>query len=441
MRNGWRWLAVVFLTGLFALQIYRAATLSITVDEARVFKDFIHPDPAVLLARYDAAHHVLQTYLSWFFAKRWGGSELVLRIPALLAAIAYFGFVYRFSARLFGGYPPAAIAGILVLAANPLVLDHLALARGYGVALALFAWAVWFALEDRLFAAGVLSGLSVASNLTFLVPALALAVAVFAFTRRRRAMLLEYVAPGSLICAFIIVLPVLHATPGHFYFGTPDFSRMFTSLVDASLDRRYWGAPVRLLGVVLGLVALAVAAGALGRKCREARLLSLTLFLSLAATVAIHVVLNTPYPFFRTGLWLIFLMTAAALAAGREWPRAAMGIALVTGALYLTQYDPHFVQEWRGTAAVKRYMKAIRDREAGSGRTVLVSGGADFKFPTDYYRIRLRMESMQEMPFESPVGGADYYLFDGPLRHDMMRQWNATLIEDDQRCLCLLAAR
>jgi hypothetical protein len=441
MRNGWRWLAVLFLAALFALQFYRAATLSITVDEARVFTDFIHPDPPLLLSSYDAAHHVLQTYLSWYFAKRWGGSELVLRIPALLAAIAYFAFVYRFTARIFGAHGPARFIGILVLAANPLVLDHLALARGYGVALALFAWAVWCALNDRLWGAGVLSGLTVAANLTFLIPVCALAVVVFVFTSRRRAMIFEYVAPGVLTCALIVLLPLLHVKQEHFYFGASGLAQMLVSIMEVSLDRRSWGTPVLIAGLALGLSALVAAASALRSKNRPARMLSLTLFLSLLLTIAVHLVWRTPYPYLRTTIWLIFLVTAAALPAVREWPKAVIGVALVTGVLYLTQYDPRYVQEWRFTASVKRYMQIIRQREAASQRSFLVSGAFEFRYPLEYYRIRMRLHAMREVPFDSPADNADYYLFHGPGRHDMMRQWNSTLIEDDQRCLCLLAAR
>lgn len=447
MRGGWRRLAAAILFGLFALQVYRAATQSITVDEARVYMDFIHPDPPVLLRQYEAAHHVLQTYLSWLFAKWWGGSELALRLPALLASIAYFAFVFRFSGRLFGRSAMFFIS-VLVLAANPLILDHLALARGYGVALALFAWALMAAFDDRLLPAGILSGLSVAANLTFLIPACALAAAAFVFTSRRRSMLSEFLGPAAIVFALVAGLPLLNAKAEHFYYGAPSLLRTFTSLAEASLDRRFWGWGLATFGAVAGLLALALSAAGLVRGGREARFTSSTLALALAAAVGLHVAFGTPYPFFRTGIWVLFLITVAGLAGGcvvaGSYPRtgaAAAVLALVTGCAYLTQYDPRFAIEWRSAAAVKRFMQYIRGREAAAGRSFSVSGSLEYKFPCDYYRVRFGMDRMAGLGFEEPRPQADYYIFDGPDRHDLARQWGARLVEDDRLCLCLLAER
>ena len=57
----WSRLAFAWLVLLTALNVYRAATWSMTIDEARVFIDFIATPFQTLFASYDAAYHVLQT--------------------------------------------------------------------------------------------------------------------------------------------------------------------------------------------------------------------------------------------------------------------------------------------------------------------------------------------------------------------------------------------
>lgn len=79
---------------------------------------------------------------------------------------------------------------------NPLVLDFLVAARGYGIALALFTYALvllvrWGQNEkDRrpasLVKAGIALGLSVAAKLVFAVPVFAVVVAALVLAQPRR---------------------------------------------------------------------------------------------------------------------------------------------------------------------------------------------------------------------------------------------------------------
>src|ERR1039457_5614163 len=136
------------------------------------------------LSRFDANNHVLNTLLVRISTARFHLTELSLRLPSLLAGVLYLWVVFRMARRLFGDGPAfLAVVGLLTL--NPIVVDALSEARGYGMALASWMLALELILElvqlfslQQLNLAGICLGLSVAATLPFAAPAVAL-LAVF----------------------------------------------------------------------------------------------------------------------------------------------------------------------------------------------------------------------------------------------------------------------
>src|SRR6185437_5885015 len=83
-------LAVILLGFLFATNIYRAATQSITVDEAFTYNQFV-PDPGppepIQRAPYN---YNLNTLLAKLSVQLLGLSELTFRLPSVLGGLVYF---------------------------------------------------------------------------------------------------------------------------------------------------------------------------------------------------------------------------------------------------------------------------------------------------------------------------------------------------------------
>lgn len=457
----WRIVAALFLSALFGLQFYRAATQSITVDEAHIYLDFIRPN--AILNNYEAGHHILQTYLSWYFARRWGGSELVLRIPALLACIGWFAFSWRFSGYLFGR-GALFLAGVIVLASNPLLLDHLTIARGYGLAAAFFGWALYASIRfvetggrNFLTAAGVLSALTVASNLTFMIAVCGVALATVGLRLRRGYAavdwLNDYAGPAVVIGALIVMLPLTHLDPGeHYYFGASKLADSARSLALATFDRRWNGSlvPVAAYGVT-GAALIALAAG-VWRALRDrpsnavpALICGIALAAGLAVAIVAHYVTRTPYPMERTGLWIYVLLSVGALSGcaalmsqfASVRPVISAGLFML-GAAYAWQYDTRYVLEWREMANVKQFMSEIGKRESGRNRKFTVSGDFAYVYPADYYRIRWKMANMAPMKAGGATPGADYYLLQDQHKAESL---GAAILEERPLCRCLLAAR
>jgi len=189
-----RYVALALLALLFATNCYRAATQSLTHDEALTWGLYLAGPPARIFDFYDPNHHFLGTLLEKLTTSVFGFSELALRLPSLAAGALYFLAAYRLSLFLFGE-GLLFLLTVAVLSAHPLVLDFLVAARGYGLALALFLWGLcellrYLTEEDhgrqrlRLLAGSCGLSLAVWTNLTLLFPVLALAL-VFLLTAGR----------------------------------------------------------------------------------------------------------------------------------------------------------------------------------------------------------------------------------------------------------------
>jgi hypothetical protein len=120
---------------------------------------------------------------------------------------------------------------------------------------------------------------------------------------------------------------------------------------------------------------------------------------------------------------------------------AVAAFCLIVSTAFILQYDPRVTGEWPFNSGTKHLMEVIRYREAGRDRAFQVSGDPEYKFPSDFYRLRWKMAKMGEVKFGGPLAVADYYLFHGGDRQEKAARFNVTVIEDIPLCACLLAAR
>jgi uncharacterized membrane protein len=175
---------------LLAINLVRAVTQSVTPGEARNYVLYVAPPWAEALSRFDINYHVLNTLLVRISTARFHLTELSMRLPSLLAGALYLWVVCRLARRWFGdSLAMLAVVGLLTL--NPLVIDALSEARGYGMALAFWTLALYLILEStqsfsarNLNLAAVCLGLSVTASLPFAAPACALLLVAMLWFKR-----------------------------------------------------------------------------------------------------------------------------------------------------------------------------------------------------------------------------------------------------------------
>ncbi len=174
-------------------EVVRAIRTPFTLDEAVTYLNFISKE---FLATFNfnlANNHFLNTLLAKLFCALGGSSEIVLRLPNLLAYGIYLFFAFLIL-DTFVKTKIIVLCGYLLLSLNPYVLDFFSLCRGYGLALGLMMAALFFFFSFivRVTESGLVryhqlrlsllfAALAVVSNFSLLNVYLALLVVAFGF--------------------------------------------------------------------------------------------------------------------------------------------------------------------------------------------------------------------------------------------------------------------
>jgi len=436
-------LSVMLCVSLLGVNGYRAATQSITIDEAYSYNQFVSKPASRMLEFYDAANHVLYTFLAKACVSMFGLSEFTLRLPSVLAGVVYFLAAILLSRLLFEN-PLWQLASVALLTLNPYVLDYLSMARGYGLALSFFLLGFWRlargcgsirASWGRQFIAGVLFGLAVASNLTLLYPVVGVLAAYFSITvianrlsSSSSGVFSVLFKPNALLILGVFIptaatLPAFKAASiGNFYVGESLLREGVRSLIDACfaykmtllihalgwLPNYYMKLlPAAVVAVVAVSAGLAVTAVVRKRGPAEhpplrrdqvlVCLTGLTILATFVAVVCSHHLFGVPWPVRRTGLYWIPLVTLACLQL-LYYVRSvggAAGLLSVFGGIviplsvaqFVLSFNAGYYTDYRQDAGSKRIFDLICSRPgAGDGRPVTVGAAWYFQDELEFYR-------------------------------------------------------
>ena len=391
-----------FLAALVAVSLYRALTQSVTPGEAWNYNRYIAPPWAEAFSRFDVNNHVLNTLLVRISTARLHVTELVLRLPSLLAGVLYLWVVYRMARRWFGnGLAFLTVIGLLTL--NPLVIDAMSEARGYGMALACWMWALELILESlesfsvqKLNLSAMCLGLSVVASLAFTAPACALLVVYLLWSRGHAVALIAF------LTAFVLlVIPLNHAEWNTLAIGATSLRQTVNELTALSLGTslKVFGAIARVGLALLALCGLAAAVrhwrhqdGAL------AAFTGATLALTLVLLMAAHICLHTPFPQ-QGAIYLIPLTVLPVTAAILKGKNKAAQIAFLSlSALLLARYLSEFpigaYTVGKQFSGGRTLVKALREK-VGRG-SVRIGASLDAEPIMTYYRTRYRQGRSEE---------------------------------------------
>lgn len=479
-----RYVSAGWLLAVFLVVVYRAKTQSLTIDEAFAFDLYVDSGITSFFTGYDAANHVLHTFLTWIARRLLGTSELVLRLPSLLGACAYLLVVHRLT-RLAAGNSWLRVAGVVGLTSNPLVLDFLTASRGYGLGLALFSWSLYYALrwlgEERsphlLYRGGITAGLAIGANLTLVVPVVALCASGFflvIWNRRSGAwtLLEQFVGPAITVAFVIVALPLAKAEPSHFYLGTKSLSEASAVLWDYSFLAV---APGRALPVMLDgvcgscvsshrdavLLTLVFAAGGAGlfnaRRLQTSTrrdyawiagaISGIALLTSVLILMGLNRLGGVPYPFGRTGLYLIPMLVFALMATAASVQRAMVPgiflLSLLSGG-FLSQFTTTYFIDWRFDASTNHLLDRITADRARLGRQgkFQVGGSWIHEMSLKYYRKRRKLHDMEPVIAvrELLATGPDYYVLHADDR-TLVRSLKLRVVYEDPLSGSMVAAK
>jgi len=426
--------SVIFSLSMGGLLTWRAASQSITYDEAFTWLEFVSRPIGEVFTSYTANNHVLFTLFAWITTRAFGTSELTVRLPSVLAGIAYTTLSFHLSCVVSDRWTLRVLT-TATLVLNPFTLDFFVAARGYGLATTCLVAALLVAMGPRgqtermLALTGALAGLSVAANLAYAFPAAgvsaaAAVLAALGSVQPLRALVRSAVTiliAGTLTSMPLLVVPLRHRPPRNaFFFGASTFVESSRSLVTASLQydpHSRWSAPDWAIGVlsawavpllVIGCVITACVIALRARRSKTPGIadsavpvvaIGTTLGATVAALAVARLAFHLPLPFERTGLyWLAFLpITLAALArALAPTPRRdagalqlACGTALLSLLLaYGAQFTTTHFRSWRYDAGT-RDLFAVIERWPCPPSHRWVIGGTPFRFAPalEFYRV------------------------------------------------------
>jgi len=392
-RSAW-WIVIVLCIGvLTGINIYRAATQSITHDEAVTYQRYASGPLYQFISSSDANNHVLHSLLCRLAVSVLGPLEIAVRAPSLIGGVLFLVMIARVGWRVWGASATSVLT-LLVLGLSPFVMDYLSIARGYSLALGL-----WVAALDQFLAvvldsprtpaesnvvnwdsairrASRLLALALLANLTFFPAAVGLAGCWAAWAQRvRRRALAETPRefrrwlwrclgrPGAIVFASMAIAFV-KLRPRQFYYGANTIAESLRSLVYPSFahhpqtwpwnNQSPWFtscldviALVMVPALALGLIVLWVlAARRLYRLEPDdggSSLPSLWLFYLSAGTLCLALVqvfalhaLGMKLPLERTGLVFLPPFFLALLASGSALsPVRISRPVITTGALLL----------------------------------------------------------------------------------------------------------
>ena len=361
------------------LSVWRAATLSITIDEAYTYNEFVSQGFAGIFEYYDANNHVLHSALVWLSTSILGLSEFSMRIPALTGSALYLYCLLRLIESISfraHGWLHALVYAVLIC--NPLTLDLLCVARGYSLALGFFALALWrlVAYLERnqsrdIWWTSLALGLSVASNLAFIFPgiaALCVALCVVAKCGLLRRDLQSALLPAAVVLVAILALPLSKSDRSHFYWGAKDIPESIRSttipfLQHHPVDPGPFGTPKvlqrfqrRFVPIAMLILLIATLHWLLRGERPSLTLIAAVFAVTLFGYWLAHVWLSVPYPSERTGLpvvFFFFLTLGGAVSYLIRYRSAAVLIGLpavlIFAALLMqfgAQADPSYVWAW-----------------------------------------------------------------------------------------------
>jgi hypothetical protein len=452
--------AHIYQVLLLAYVLYRAASLSLVHDEAITV---IRHARRSLLGLYfsfvliEDNNHLLNTYLVKLCTELLGYDELVIRIPALVGAVLFATACLVLAKRLFRNNPIWVLVAQIAATANPLVVDFMGLARGYGMALGLCLWGVEFFFRWRDGECRRLRPLVMTQLLLLLACFASYSVVYLYFTlwplcvllgltkRIRRALgwgqraASASVLVGSALLFFLLIFWRLVALKrfvgGSFFGGKEGFLHdTIGSLVAGTFYHQPYQDYLFGSGELLALALFACAllfwllvllGGASLRHRHFEYLVVCSLLLVPVLSILLYRKLDprTLFPMDRAVLYFIpllcfsvcYLFATAADCVG-QWRRV---LVVVTGAVLFCGTAGHYLRclnvdhtfVWSYDMYTDRVFEKVVALEEASGKSRRIGVGVNWLFEPsfNFYRMKYATDWIAPVDRSEPRPGKDYY--------------------------------
>ncbi|MEM7035904.1 MAG: glycosyltransferase family 39 protein [Bacteroidota bacterium] len=439
------WALLAGATLLWLYTLYRAAALSITYDEAWSWNTYVRGGwDAILTSTPPAANnHLLNSILMKLSSGLFGDGEFALRLPNVLAHLAYLGFSMALAWRF--KKTALVIFGFVFLNLNPYLLDFFSLARGYGLAMAAMMGAIYFMYrffdrkEVRALYFSILAGcLAVLANFTMLhvLVALVAVLGLGILGMEDRWRMLKRTLPALLMVVVLALIVQPHISKliaaNELYHGgkTGFWKDTVNSVAYSYLYKHdYWRYDMMALVQFVGLCLLVMFAAfsfriqAVRFQLHKAGGVAVFLLLILPALSSTfqHVFLGSNFLLDRTGMffqplfWLAMVFLGAELLDASTFRRVTHGIGIalfvLLGLHSTTVLNLHHVTEWRYDACTTDMLEDLEALHQSDGNPEPVKLGISWQFRAalNYYITSHNLDWIEKIVKPGCKGDYDYY--------------------------------
>lgn len=442
-----RLIAVLASVFAFGYVLVRAIYVDFTFDEIWTVSAFVPLSFSSIVSLYpcDANNHILNTILIKLFIFLFGNSSFACRFPNLIAFAIYLLVAIRMS-RLFRHHVTYLIT-LLLLIANPFVLDFFGLARGYGLAMSFEVASIYCLLslyrEHRVvyLIPGVTSSmLAVLSNFSFLPFMLVYGALLLGVLIYFRLHLIRII--GSVVAVYIsfgiLILPLLLRlkASGSLYYGghTGLYADTLMSLLQYSTGRHFSPDALRLplliiVMLIIGVPVMAVIYMLIRGRIGSLEIIPVILLLGVVAIVwLMQQIMHTPYPIDRTALFLYPLVCiAVGFSLDIIMPRSPIlfSVFALAGCVFLIvnfclNANIYKTISWNFEAYATEILRDINQKGREDHKKYSVDCSWPLQNQMGYYMSRYAFDHIYplqgKLDRDSIADGADFYiLMDDPM--------------------------
>jgi hypothetical protein len=443
--------------------IARARVQAITIDEAVTYTNFVRrADPSFWSVH--ANNHILNSILTWCFARVFSASHLAARSGALIGAAIYILASHFLSAFIADRFL-LRVSLFICLVFNPFIFDFLVAARGYGLASGFLLSAICFVAHAlapdakspgvtwACLAASLCIAFSFLGNFSFAFVDAACIVMLYVWAsggeplRTRGILAAACFLPGLLVAGALAGPVILRWNRAELNYGAASLTETFTSLYQASFYQLSpWMRkliPIDIPSIVLPILGILAAwraslvlthwrslrnaAGRWSPRFAAVPIVAVTAALFLHWTL--FRVMGVPLPLDRTGIYIVVLTTLflGVLAAvpiptrAGELSRRGLTILMVVlGSYFLLCLRLTYFKEWKWDSDTDRLYSVLASYNHACD---LKDIAANWRYDAalNYYRYASGRESFPAFPHSDdlPPGKRAYVLYE-PEDHDFL---------------------
>ena len=318
---------VLLFSFLFVYLLLRIICVDTLHDEVATYMFYFYQGDFIGESiQWDANNHLLNSLLGHILYRLFGDHFAVLRLPNLIAFILYFFASIRLT-RSFT-IPYLKISGLVSLNTIPFILEYFGNARGYGLSLGFFSWALVHCVAHlqnyslkSLFWTYFFLGLAVSANITFVLSSLMIVGMLLIYPILNKTVsqniskskdLILHIGFIGVLTPFILFGFALKKA-GALYYGSLDG---LWAVTGKSLSKYvlFYDADWLQFGYVFVFILIIFGIGFLLRKMKFGEWLqqpiliySLLFFGNIIAALGMAVFMKVNYPEDRTAMYLVIL--------------------------------------------------------------------------------------------------------------------------------------